>query len=89
MSECNEKVKSVFYTPSEREIYIREHIAEKDHYSIMQEKFESGKMEGMEEGREETTIKIAKVMLEDGMDKVLIQKYTGLDWEQLENLLEE
>ncbi|HHX19484.1 MAG TPA: Rpn family recombination-promoting nuclease/putative transposase [Clostridiaceae bacterium] len=82
MSECNDKVKSVFYTPSEREIYFRQHIAEMDHYSIMQEKYESGK----KEGREEKTIEMAKAMLQDGMDKELIQKYTGVDWEQLENL---
>ncbi|HHW93797.1 MAG TPA: Rpn family recombination-promoting nuclease/putative transposase [Clostridiaceae bacterium] len=90
MSECNEKVKSVFYTPSEREIYIREHIAEMDHYSIMQEKFESGKMEGMEEGRvegrEETTIKIARALLQNGVDMEIVQKSTGLDREQLETL---
>lgn len=90
MSECNEKVKSVFYTPSEREIYIREHIAEMDHYSIMQEKFESGKMEGKEEGREEgreeTTIKIARALLQNGVDMEIVQKSTGLDREQLETL---
>ena len=96
MSECNEKVKSVFYTPSEREIYIREHIAEMDHYSIMQEKYESGleegllrgKEEGREEGREEKTIEMARALLQCGVDMEIIQKTTGLDREQIENLLD-
>jgi|LSQX01.1.fsa_nt_gb predicted transposase/invertase (TIGR01784 family) len=102
MSECNEKVKSVFYTPSEREIYIREHIAEMDHYSIMMEKYESGLEEGLQrgkeegfeegllrgkgEGKEEATINIAKAMLHDGVGIDIIQKYTGIDCKQLEDL---
>ncbi len=118
MSECNDKVKSVFYTPSEREIYIHEHIAEMDHYSIMQEMYERGRAEGYKEGYEEAykegceeaykeafekafnedfleiedRVKvqrsIVKVALQSGLDKELIQKYSGLDWEQLEKLLD-
>ncbi len=96
MSECNDKVKSVYYTPSEREIYIREHIAEMDHYSIMQEKYESGleegllrgKEEGREEGREEKTIEMARALLQCGVDMEIIQKTTGLDREQIEILLD-
>jgi predicted transposase/invertase (TIGR01784 family) len=94
MSECNDKVQSVFYTPSEREIYIREHIAEMDHYSIMREKYESGlkeglqrgKEEGREEGKDEATLDIARALLKSGIDKDIIQQTTGLDREQLENL---
>jgi predicted transposase/invertase (TIGR01784 family) len=90
MSECNERVQSVFYTPSEREIYIREHIAEMDHYSIMREKYESGLKEGLqkgrEEGKDEAKLNIARALLKSGIDKDIIQQTTGLDREQLENL---
>ncbi len=86
MSECNDKVQSVFYTPSEWEIYIREHIAEMDHYSIMREKYESGLKEGLQKGKEEAKLNIARALLKSGIDKDIIQQTTGLDREQLENL---
>ncbi|MGI6507520.1 MAG: hypothetical protein ACOX4A_03910 [Saccharofermentanales bacterium] len=114
MSECNDKAESIFYTPSEREIYFRQHIAEMDHYSIMQEMYERGRAEGYKEGFEEAfqetfekafekafeedfleiedRVKvqrsIVKVALQSGLDKELIQKYTGMDWEQLKKLLD-
>ena len=47
---------------------------------------EKGLAEGRAEGRAEGLAETARAMLADGMDPVLVTKYTGLSAEELEAL---
>ena len=47
-----------------------------------------GRVEGRAEGIEENKLETAKKMLNDGFSKELINKYTGLDFKDLNNLVE-
>ena len=52
----------------------------------MEQGIEIGHKKGLDEGRKATQIANARTMLQDGMDKHLIAKYTGLTVEELADL---
>lgn len=45
-----------------------------------------GRMEGREEGEREATLKIARTMLKNGLDRTSIMKMTGLTADELEQI---
>ena len=47
------------------------------------EGMEKGRKEGMEKGMEEKALQVARSMLDDGVSPEAIQKYTGLDMENI------
>lgn len=75
--------------------YVREFLADPknqnltDHFDseVRNAKYE-GRTEGRVEGIEENKLETAKKMLNDGLSKELINKYTGLDFKDLNNLVE-
>ena len=48
---------------------------------------DEGKQAGINEGKQNEKIEIAKKMLNDNLDINLISKYSGLDIEEINNLI--
>ena len=69
---------------SQRE-YLARYMWEVDQRSQLRtarnEGLAEGRAEGIEEGREEGLLEAARMMLSDGLDLSMIQKYTGLSKE--------
>ena len=78
------------FTPQE----IREYEASKKAYRDIKNSIDTAKQEGlaegmelgMEKGKNERSLEIAKTMLADGVDINLIMKYSGLTQEQIDKL---
>ncbi len=70
------------FTPMENRAYIHEWFAEYDRISILR----TAENRGLEKGKEQEQLRIAKEMLQDGINIQSISKYTGLTVEQIENL---
>ena len=56
------------------------------HNTEIHEATKKGKKEGLEEGKKESAIDIAKIMLKDDVDVNTISKYTGLTINEIESL---
>ena len=75
--------------------YVREFLGDPKNQDLLNHfdtearnaKYE-GRTEGRAEGIEENKLETAKKMLNDGFSKELINKYTGLDFKDLNNLVE-
>ena len=75
--------------------YVREFLGDPKNQDLLNHfdsevrnaKYE-GRTEGRAEGIEENKLETAKKMLNDGLSKELINKYTGLDFKDLNNLVE-
>ena len=69
-----------------KEIHIR-HALEEGMERGREEGLERGMERGMEKGSVERALQIARLMLDDGFSPEAIQKYTGLDKENILALL--
>ncbi len=78
------------FTPMENRAYIHEWIAEYDRISILRTAenrgIEKGREEGLELGKEQEQLRIAKKMKDEAVDIQTISKCTGLTVEQIESL---
>ena len=59
---------------------------EEAHKQDLSDSYETGYDDGMNKGKNDRNIEIAKVMLQDTNDYKLISKYTGLSIEEIEKL---
>ncbi|VXC70564.1 transposase [Enterobacterales bacterium 8AC] len=50
---------------------------------LEQQGIEKGRVEGRQEGEREATLKIARSMLTNGLDRTLVMELTGLSTEEL------
>ncbi|OMQ22853.1 transposase [Serratia oryzae] len=50
---------------------------------LEQQGIEKGRVEGRQEGEREATLKIARSMLANGLDRTLVMELTGLSAEEL------
>ena len=66
--------------------YDHEIVRKKTENSIRKESYEKGIEVGLEQGSNESKIKIAKSMLVDNINKEMISKHTGLSVEEIELL---
>ncbi|HGJ5900084.1 Rpn family recombination-promoting nuclease/putative transposase, partial [Arsenophonus apicola] len=55
----------------------------------MQEGIQKGKLEGIQEGEKQASLKIARQMLESGMDRQSVMKFTSLTDSELKNLFKD
>ena len=65
----------LYYDKKELDDYIRE--------SELNDSFNSGKSEGLSQGKKENSIETAKKMLADGISLDTISKYSGLSKEEI------
>ncbi|WP_395971457.1 Rpn family recombination-promoting nuclease/putative transposase (plasmid) [Candidatus Arsenophonus nilaparvatae] len=56
---------------------------------IEQMGIQKGKLEGIQEGEKQASMKIARQMLESGMDRQSVMKFTGLDDAEMSNLFKD
>ncbi len=71
--------------------YVREFLGDPKNQDLLNHfdsEVRNAKYEGRAEGIEENKLETAKKMLNDGFSKELINKYTGLDFKDLNNLVE-
>ncbi len=71
--------------------YVREFLGDPKNQDLLNHfdsEVRNAKYEGRAEGIEENKLETAKKMLNDGLSKELINKYTGLDFKDLNNLVE-
>ncbi|HGJ5904972.1 MAG TPA: ISNCY family transposase, partial [Arsenophonus apicola] len=55
----------------------------------MQEGIQKGKLEGIQEGEKQASLKIARQMLESGMDRQSVMKFTSLTDSELKKLFKD
>ena len=70
--------------------YVREFLGDPKNQDLLNHfdsEVRNAKYEGRAEGIEENKLETAKKMLNDGFSKELINKYTGLDFKDLNNLV--
>ena len=71
--------------------YVREFLGDPKNQDLLNHfdsEVRNAKYEERAEGIEENKLETAKKMLNDGFSKELINKYTGLDFKDLNNLVE-
>ena len=71
--------------------YVREFLGDPKNQDLLNHfdsEVRNAKYEGRAEGIEENKLETAKKMLNDGLSKEMINKYTGLDFKDLNNLVE-
>ncbi|QBY45866.1 hypothetical protein QE197_20200 (plasmid) [Arsenophonus nasoniae] len=54
-----------------------------------QEGYQLGKNDGVQEGEKQASMKIARQMLESGMDRQSVMKFTGLTDAEMSNLFKD
>ena len=62
------------------------HLNERERLVIHEGGYIIGKEDGLEEGRAEKQVEVARTMLADGMSPELVSKYTGLSEEDIAKL---
>ena len=82
LREANEKLNYMQMDSDERRAY--EHYL--DNLRIEEDCLETAKIEGIEEGREEATVKIARNMKSMGISDDVIAKTTGLSKEEISGI---
>lgn len=76
-------------SPDDMKSYERSLKIYRDNYSVMESIKSEGYQEGIEKGKQERSIEIAKMLLRNGAAMALIEKTTGLKKEEIEQLKRE
>ncbi|HGJ5916818.1 MAG TPA: ISNCY family transposase, partial [Arsenophonus nasoniae] len=64
-------------------------IAQQIEQMGIQKGIQKGKLEGLQEGEKQASLKIARQMLESGMDRQSVMKFTSLTDSELKNLFKD